>query len=147
MTANTKHKVFTDAGHPGVDTRHISLRVFEVIDTENGQLVTKKKVFIEGGDGNFTADIETFFIFGIKDEGWEFHSFEQGGTVWPGIAVTPNNGDIEVTDGDPTKRTLVMHDKCRSFCLHRYQIVLRNPTTGEVATTDPSVQNVDGQGG
>ena len=145
MTANTPHPVFTDAGHSGIDTWHISLRVYEVADTENGALVTKHKVFIEGSDGNFQADTPTYFIFGVVEEGWEFESFELGGKSWPGIAVTPDNGDITVSSDDPTKRTVVMHDLCEQFLLYRYQIVLKNPSTGAIATTDPSLQNIDKQ--
>ena len=147
MTADTALSVFTQAGHKGVDTRHITLRVFDVVDTENGQLVTKKKVFIQGGDGNFTVDIPTFFVFAILEKGWVFEPFEQDGKTWPGLAVTPDNGDFTVTADDPAKRTVVMHDKCKHFCFYRYQIVLKHEATGAIATTDPSVQNVDAERG
>lgn len=145
MTDKPHIAMFKDAGHAGVDTRHVTLRVFPVTDTQDGQLITKQKVFIEGSDGNFTVDMPTFFIFGILDEGWVFESFEQNGKTWPGIAINPDDGDIEVSSDDPTHRTLIMHDKCESFCLHHYQIVLKHTATGEIATTDPSVQNVDRQ--
>ena len=138
--------VFLKAGYSGEDVRHIALRVYSVLDTENGKLIQKRKVFIEGGDGDFNVDTPTRFVFGVMEEGWKFETFEQGGKSWPGLCVTPDDGDFEVISNDPTGKTLEMFDKCTSYCLHRYQIVLKHEKTGEIATTDPSVQNSERQG-
>jgi hypothetical protein len=145
----TKHKevtLFNAAGHTGVDIRHIAVRVYPYLEIIDGKPVKSHRVYIGTKKGDYSASTPTNFIFVCASKNWVFHEFELDGTTWPGLAIYPQSGDFSVKFADSEKLSVLLHDSCKVFYTHRYQIVLRNSITGELATCDPDTSNSDGEG-
>lgn len=143
MTVSNQVQHFKSLGFSGKDVRHIGVTVYPALVLENGQPVKRHKVYIGEEDGNYRVDFPTDFVFAIISSGWVFESFELGGKTWPGLAIYPDDADFAVKFGDDSHTSVVMTDHCGRFCVHRYQIVLRNTSTGEIAVSDPSTSNGD----
>ncbi len=141
MTGNIN--TFKNLGFTGTDIRHIAVRVYPYAEVLNGKLVKAHRVYTGEGSGDFHAGNETNFIFASMDEGWVFHEFEMDGITWEGISIYPKDGDFTVAFSDQSRRAVILNDACNKLYSHRYQIVMRNVATGELATNDPVVDNGD----
>lgn len=142
----TKHRgtaIFEAAGHKGTDTRHIIVHVHPFLEIDEGKPVEAHRVYIGSSHGDVRTSTPTDFIFACASKDWVFHEFTLGGTTWPGLAIFPSGGEYTVKFGDSNQESVVLHDNCNLFYTHRYQIVLRHRTTGELATCDPDAGSDD----
>lgn len=130
-------------GHPGRDIRHVSVYVEPKIAEENGQLVQRHAAYVGDGNGDFSVDFPTDFIFMSVTDDWVFETFDLAGKTWEGIAFFPADDDIIIRFGDVNKTSVIVEDKCKCFFTYRYQMVLKNTVTGERVIVDPGVGNKD----
>jgi hypothetical protein len=137
---------FASLGFDGKDKRHIGVYVMPAAEVTNGELTQTHKIHIGNGTGDMRVSYPTELIFASMIEPWVFERFTLAGRDWDGIAVLPDDGDFEVSFGDPTRQSVVITDTPAHFFTHRYQLVMRNTDTGEIVTTDPGVANDDDQG-
>ena len=141
MTDSPATLLFKSLGYSGRDSRHITVRVFPCVEIEGGALKSRWKVHIGNDNGDLEACIATDYIFASSDPDWEFFEFELGGKTWPGLAIHPIDSDFEVEFGKSGPQSIILKDQCGTFNMHRYQLVLRNKTTGEFAICDPGAGN------
>lgn len=141
MTDNATSALFQSLGYTGRDVRQVVVQVYPSVHLANGVVIAGHKAYIGEAAGNFRTTVETDFIFASADPDWEFMEFELGGQTWPGLAIFPGDGDFTVRFGDTGPRSVLLTDRCACLYTHRYQIVLKNKVTGEIALCDPEVGN------
>jgi hypothetical protein len=134
---------FKSLGFTGVDIRHIAVRVYPYAEVINGKMSESFRVYTGEGLGNYPTGNTTDFIFASMDEEWVFHEFVMGGVTWEGVCVYPIDGDFSVSFASPARRAVIVKDACKKHFTHRYQIIMKNIKTGELATNDPMVANED----
>ena len=143
MSIKDQIAIFKSLGFGELDVRHIGVYVKPCVQAESGKLKETHKIYIGEGNGDFKVDYPTQFIFVSMNQEWVFESFDLAGKTWPGLAIFPDNGDFSIKFGDSKQYSIVLNDACTAFCAHRYQVVMKNKTTGEIIATDPSVENGD----
>ena len=146
MSEHRAMQLFKSAGFTGIDKRHISVRVYPYLEIVDGKPIASHRVYIGAGKGDYRASTITDYIYVCASKDWVFHEFELAGTTWPGLVIYPEGGDFKVKYGNSDKTSVILHDTCKTFYTYRYQIVLRNTITGELATCDPDSDNSDDQG-
>jgi len=119
------------------------VRVYPAIEINGGDLKEGWKVHIGNGNGDLEACIATDFVFASSNPDWEFVEFELAGKSWPGLAIFPDDDDFDVEFGQSGPQSIILKDHCGTFYMHRYQLVLKNKTTGEFAICDPGGGNGD----
>lgn len=134
-------------GHSGRDIRHVLVRVFPKAEPAAGGVAARHQVFVGSHLGDFRTGFPTDYIFASASQDWVFETFELGGKTWEGIALFPDDGDFEVGFADPAQRSVRVRDACEKHYAHRYQIVMRNIVTGEIAVCDPVIGNEDQEHG
>jgi len=145
--ANQTQEIFMAIGHSGHDIRHICVTVYPYTFDEGGVLRQGWKAYAGTKKGDIETCVPTDYIFALADNDWEFMEFEVGGKTWPGLAIFPDNGDHLVEFGDENRQSIILHNLCEQLYVHRYQLVVRNKLTGEIAVCDPDSNNGQGPGG
>ncbi|PHS28479.1 MAG: hypothetical protein COA84_01460 [Robiginitomaculum sp.] len=146
MTDHRGQILFKSAGFTGVDIRHIAVRVYPYSEIKDGKLVEAHRVYIGSKKGDIRASTPTDYIFVCASKDWVFHEFELANEKWPGLALFPKSGDYSLKFGDAQQKSVLLHDNCKVFYTHRYQIILRNTKTGELASCDPDAGSDDDEG-
>lgn len=145
MAVRSSTRIFAETGHEGPNVLHVVVKVLPYKQVVAGQAVSAYKAYIGAGDGGFKVTYPTRFVFAVENEDWQFHEFELGGTTWPGLAIFPHSDDFEAAFGDPDRRSVILYDDCDVMKTYRYQVVLRNRHTGELASCDPTIENGDNE--
>lgn len=141
---NPTQDVFINLGHTGRDVRHICVTVFPYSFEEGGSLRQGWKAYAGTKKGDVSTCVATDYIFALADPEWEFMEFELGGKNWPGLAVYPDDGNYTVQFGDANRQSIILHDPCEKRYVHRYQLVVRNRISGEIAICDPDTEPDEG---
>lgn len=137
---------FQSLGLTGHDIRHIPVTVFPyAIETEGG---TRQgwKAYAGTSNGNLDTCVPTDFIFLSLNPDWIFTDIELNGKNWPGLAIYPDSPDFTV-ERSADDRSLMLKDTCETHIVFRYQLVLRNTKTNEIAICDPDTNNNGNPGG
>ncbi|TGY88194.1 hypothetical protein E5163_10195 [Marinicauda algicola] len=147
MSIPSQVQRFESLGLSARNILHIGVHVLPATEVKDGQFVETHKIYVGEGSGNFGVDFPTDLIFASMSEDWAFENFDLAGKNWPGLAIFPDDGDFTVEFGDSGQNSVLLKDACKAFCAHRYQIVMRHKTTGQLIATDPTIDNRDRQAG